>query len=218
MSENKKALSTGQVESAEGCAGARIEGERNSNPSKIVYHENNRSSIPYEEYFPKYLGMGIKEKTCAWCGKNFCPTPQWVYGDCCRYTCALRYDEMKQEELSNAREVVLVNPDTLEDVTKFKNAKEAADFANTSAKDIRLVCNGLRETAGKYAWRWADEEPLRVKDLIPIYESEPKAKMSVAICRSAHQRLEKIAYERGISKNKVAREILEKALLKEYEL
>jgi hypothetical protein len=81
-----------------------------------------------------------------------------------------------------------------------------------------LVCNGLRETAGKYAWRWADEEPLRVKDLIPIYESEPKAKMSVAICRSAHQRLEKIAYERGISKNKVAREILEKALLKEYEL
>lgn len=218
MSETKRALSTGQVESAEECAGAHNEGERNSNPSKIVYHENRRSSIPYEEYFPKYLGMGIKEKTCAWCGKNFCPTPQWVYGDCCRYTCALRYDEMKQEELSNAREVVLLNPDTLEDVTKFKSAKEAAEFANVNAKDIRNACNGLSQKSGGYSWRWADEEPLRVKDLIPIYESEPKTKMSVAICRSAHQRLEKIADERGISKNKVAREILEKALLKEYEL
>lgn len=194
------------------------EGKEYENPSKTVYHGKFDSSIPYEKYFPKYLGMGIKEKTCAWCGKNFCPTPQWVYGDCCRYTCALRYDEMKQEELSNAREVVLLNPDTLEDVMKFKSAKEAADFAETSAKDIRLVCNGSRQTAGKYAWRWADEEPLRIKVLIPMYESEPKAKMSIVICRRAHQRLEKIADERGISKNKVAREILEKALLKEYEL
>ena len=162
--------------------------------------------------------MGIKEKNCAWCGKNFCPTPQWAYGDCCRYTCALRYDEMKQEELSNAREVVLLNPDTLEDVTKFKSAKEAAEFANVNAKDIRNACNGFSKKSGGYAWRWADEKPLMIKEIIPTYEAEPKEKMYIAVCRSAYERLEKISNKRGISKNKVAVEILEKVLLKEYEL
>lgn len=213
MEEKKERLREGNAE-----AQKEGEGKEYENPSNKVYHGKFDSSIPYEKYFPKYLGMGIKEKNCAWCGKNFCPTPQWVYGDCHTYTCYLRYEEQKQDELNNAREVVLLNPDTLEDVTKFKSANEAADFANVNAKDIRNACNGLSQKSGGYAWRWADEEPLRVKDLIPIYESEPKAKMSVAICRSANQRLEKIAYERGISKNKVAREILEKALLKEYEL
>lgn len=218
MSETKRALSTGQVESAEECAGARIEGKEYKNPSNTVYHGKFDSSIPYEKYIPKYFGMGIKEKNCAWCGKNFCPTPEWAYGDCCRYTCALRYDEMKQEELSNARAVVLVNLDTLQDVMRFKNAKEAADFANTSAKDVRLVCNGLRETAGKYAWRWADEEPLRPSDIIPEQTTEKKMQTTIWFRESTHKNLEKFAKGKGISRNQAAAYIIEKFFNKEYEL
>ena len=195
-----------------------FEGKEYENPSETVYHGKFDSSIPYEKYIPKYLGMGIKEKSCAWCGKNFCPTPEWAYGDCCRYTCALRYDETKREEFSNARAVVLVNPETLQDVMKFKNAKEAADFANTSAKDVRLVCNGLRETAGKYAWRWEDEEPLTLRDIIPQYTEERKRSMTIWARESTYKKLEKFAKEKGISKNQAAAYIIEKFFNKEYEL
>ena len=38
--ENKKALSAGQAESAEECAGARIEGKEYQNLSPTVYHKN----------------------------------------------------------------------------------------------------------------------------------------------------------------------------------
>lgn len=158
MSETKRALSVGQTESARmECAGARIEGERNSNPQQVLYHGNRDSSIPYEEYFPRTFGMGITEKRCAWCGKVFCPTPEWVLGDCCKPTCKFRYDDMLQEGLNNAKKVVMVHPETNQDLMVFKDAQDAAGFVEKAAKDIRLVCNKLRQTAGGYAWRWADE-------------------------------------------------------------
>ena len=218
MSGTKRALSAGQAESAEECAGARIEGERNNNPQKILYHGNNGSSIPKKKNLP--FGMGFVDKTCAWCGKNFVPTrPEYAWGDCCSYTCCLRYDEKKQDALKIAREVVLLNPETREDVMLFDSAKAAADFANVSANDIRKACNGATNTSGGYGWRWADEKPLSARDIIPTYEAEQKAKMSIVMCSSAYERLEKIADKRGVSRNKVAAEILEKALLKkEYDL
>lgn len=195
-----------------------IEGKEYENPSEIVYHENTDSSIPKKKNLP--FGMGFVDKTCAWCGKNFVPTrPEYAWGDCCSYTCCLRYDEKKQDALKIAREVVLLNPETREDVMLFDSAKAAADFANVSANDIRKACNGSTNTSGGYGWRWADEKPLSARDIVPTYEAEQKAKMSIVMCSSAYERLEKIADKRGVSRNKVAAEILEKALLKkEYDL
>lgn len=195
-------------------------GKEYKNPSQTVYHENNDSSIPYEEYFPKYLGMGFKEKNCARCGKVFIPTrPEYAWGDCCSYTCSLRYEEQRQEALKNAREVVLLNPDTREDVTIFESVRAAADFANVTPKDIRNACNGLSEKSGGYGWRWADEEPISKSDVVKRYAPEKMSKMSIVIRSSAYERIERIAEKRGISKNKAAVEILEKELSKkEYEL
>ncbi len=219
MSETKKSTLDRAIESARmECAGARIEGERNSNPQKILYHGNRDSSIPYEEYFPRTFGMGIPEKKCAWCGKVFCPTPEWALGDCCKPTCKFRYDDMQQEEINNARKVVLLNPETLEDVMIFESPRAAAEFAKVTAKEIRDACNGLCVKTSPYGWRWVGEEPLSVRDIIPTYEVERKGKMTVVMCSSACERLEKIAANRRMSKNKVAAEILEKALLKEYEI
>lgn len=165
--------------------------------------------------------MGIKEKNCAWCGKVFCPTPEWAYGDCCRYNCAIRYDEQRRDELQIGRGVVLLNPDTLEDITIFRSAMEAAEFAETSAKDIRLVCNGLRDTAGKYAWRWVDEEPLRMLDsnlkIKKKFQREERVPMTVILRKSINKKIEKIAEQRCTTRNKLVAEIIEKEL-KEYEL
>lgn len=217
MEETKRALSVGQTESAEECAGARIEGERNSNPQKVLYHGNRDSSIPYEEYFPKTFGMGIPEKKCAWCGKVFCPTPEWVLGDCCKPTCKFRYDDMLQDSLSNAKKVVMVHSETKQDLMVFDNAQDAAGFVEKSAKDIRLVCNKLRQTAGGYAWRWADEKPIELVENVPTYVEEPKKATTVWIKESAYDKLKEIAKERGISSNKLVAKIIEKAL-KEYEI
>lgn len=217
MEETKRALSVGQTESAEECAGARIEGGRNSNPQKILYHGNRDPSIPYEEYFPKTFGMGIPEKKCAWCGKVFCPTPEWALGDCCKPTCKFRYDDMLQDGLNNAKKVVMVHPETKQDLMVFDGARDAAGFVEKSAKDIRLVCNKLRQTAGGYAWRWADEEPIELVENVPTYVEEPKKSMTVWIKESAYDKLKEIAKEKGISSNKLVAKIIEKAL-KEYEI
>lgn len=193
------------------------EGEEYQNPSQTLYHKNGDSSIPYEEYFPRTFGMGIPEKKCAWCGKVFCPTPEWVLGDCCKPTCKFRYDDMLQEGLNNAKKVVMVHPETNQDLMVFDNAQDAAGVVEKSAKDIRLVCNKLRQTAGGYAWRWADEKPIELVENIPTYVEEPKKSMTIWIKESAYFKLKDISKVRGISANKVATKIIEKEL-KEYEL
>lgn len=219
MSETKRALSTGRVESARmECAGARIDGDKELNPQEVLYHENNDSSIPLKEYVPKYIGMGITEKNCAWCGKVYIPTrPEYAWGECCSYTCCLRYDEQKQELLNNGKGVVLLKPETREDIMHFKNTTEAAVFAGASSKDIRLVCNGLRETAGGYGWRWADEKPLYLVDVIPGYAEEPKRSMAVWVRESTHNKVKTIAKKNGVTMSCFVNNIIEKEL-KEYEI
>jgi hypothetical protein len=167
MSENKKALSTGQVESAEECAGARIEGERNSNPSKIVYHENNRSSIPYEEYFPKYLGMGLRDVTCARCGKNFVPTrPEYAWGNCCSYHCFIhRNDERQNTRIKmyerNGR--YLKTFETIEDAAKYCGLKDA--------RSIRDFLRGRTKSAGGFLWAWDNDNTTVIG---PVEEKEER--------------------------------------------
>lgn len=217
---NKKECTLDRAIESARCAGAHIEGDKEyKDPSKIVYHEKRVSSIPYEEYFPKTFGMGFTEKNCAWCGKVFIPTrPEYAWGECCSYTCSRRQDEQVREEVTNAREVFLLNPDTKEDVMKFKSAKEAAGFAGINAKDIRLVCNGLRKTAGKYAWRWADEEPLGLVDIIPGYAEEPKKSIAVWVRESTHKKIKELAKKKGETLSSVVCRMVEKELNKEYEL
>lgn len=219
MSETKRALSTGRVESARmECAGARIDGDKELNPQKVLYHENNDSSIPLKEYVPKYIGMGITEKNCAWCGKIYIPTrPEYAWGECCSYTCCLRYDEQKQEFLNNGKGVALLKPDTLEDMMIFENPRAAADFAKVTVKEIRDACNGLSLKSGGYAWRWADEEPLKLRDVIPGYAEEPKRSLAVWVRESTHNKVKTIAKKNGVTMSCFVNNIIEKEL-KEYEI
>lgn len=191
----------------------KLEGEEYQNPSQTLYHKNNDSSIPYEEY----LSKTFPEKRCAWCGKVFCPTPEWVLGDCCKPTCKFRYEDMLEERLNNAKKVVMVHPETKQDLMVFDNAQDAAGYVEKSAKDIRLVCNKLRQTAGGYAWRWADEKPIELVENIPTYVEEPKKSMTIWVKESVYFKLKDISKVRGISANKVATKIIEKEL-KEYEI
>lgn len=217
MSETKRALSTGRVESARmECAGARIDGDKELNPQEVLYHENNGSSIPKKKKV--VFGMRFIEKNCAWCGKIYIPTrPEYAWGECCSYTCCLRYDEHKQEGLKNARKVVLLNPDTIEDVMIFENPRAAADFAKVTAKEIRDACNGLSQKSGGYAWRWADEEPLMLRDIIPGYAEEPKRSLAVWVRVSTHNKVKKIAKKNGVTMSCFVNNIIEKEL-KEYEI
>lgn len=214
MEETKKALPTGQVESAEGCAGARIEGGKELDPQEELYHTNDDSSILKKRFF-KY-GMGIVEKNCARCGKVYIPTrPEYAWGECCSYTCCLRYEEEREEALNNARAVMMLHPHTMTDILIFESAKAAAEFANVSPKGIRNACNGVSVVSGGYGWRWADEEPLRLDDIIQSYKEEPKMGVTLRIRESAYRKIKAIAKKRGISRNQVAAEILENELQKE---
>jgi hypothetical protein len=213
MEETKRALSAGQAESAKECAGARIEGERNNNPQKILYHGNNGSSIPKKKNLP--FCMGFVDKTCAWCGKNFVPTrPEYAWGDCCSYTCCLRYDEKKQDALKIAREVVMVHPEKGTDIMKFDSAKAAADFAGVEPSKIRNVCNGISETSGGYAWRWADEERLKPSDVVPDFVPEKKTCMTVWVRDSMYKQLEELAAKNGVSRNRMVTALIEKEFSK----
>lgn len=211
--ENKKALSAGQAESAEECAGARIEGKEYKNPSNIVYHENRDSSIPKKNFF-KY-GMGIVEKNCARCGKVFIPThPEYAWGDCCSYTCCLRYDEERREALKNAREVVMLHPEKGTDIMKFDSAKAAADFAGVEPSKIRNVCNGISGSSGGYAWRWADEERLKPSAVVPDFVPEKKTCMTVWVRDSMYKQLEELAAKNGVSRNRMVTALIEKEFSK----
>ncbi len=112
MEETKKALPAGQAESAEGCAGARIEGERNITPSDIVYHEKSTvSTIKPKKRKVFIFGMGLRDTTCVWCGKNFIPTrPEYAWGECCSYTCLRRFEEASRNQkgvkYENAKKII----------------------------------------------------------------------------------------------------------------
>lgn len=212
MSENKKALSVGQTESA-GCAGAHNEGARNSNPQQVLYHGKFDSSIPYEEYIPKYFGMGIKEKKCAWCGKNFCPTPQWAYGDCCRYTCALRYDEMKQEGLSE--KVVMMSAYDRREIMLFEGAQEAADYLGVRRESVRDACNGRTKTCKGYAFRWAEKGKTDIERTVRKYTRSDRRKnysITVHIERNTLDKIESMAYDHNVMRSKMITAIIKEGI------
>ena len=212
--ENEKELPAGQAESSEGCAGARIDGEKELNPQMLLYHKKEGSSIPKKRFFQ--YGMGLTEKNCARCGKVYIPTrPEYAWGECCSYTCYLRYEEEKQEALNNARAVIMLHPQTMTDILAFDSAKAAAEFANVEPKDIRNACNGLSVTSGGYGWRWADEKPLRLGDIIKSYKDEPTIGVTMRLRESTYKKITAVAKKRGISRNQVAAEILENELQKE---
>jgi hypothetical protein len=106
----------------------------------------------------------------------------------------------------------MVHSETKQDLMVFDNAQDAAGFVEKSAKDIRLVCNKLRQTAGGYAWRWADEKPIELVENIPTYVEEPKKSMTIWIKESVFFKLKDVSKVRGISANKVATKIIEKEL------
>ena len=99
MSETKRALSTGQAESAEECAGARIEGERNITPSLELYTTEDTLSTPNDKKVKRVfvLGMGLRDVTFARCGKHFVPTrPEYAWGNCCSYHCFIHRNDERQ--------------------------------------------------------------------------------------------------------------------------
>lgn len=215
MSETKKSTLDRAIESARmECAGARIEGERNSNPQQVLYHDKNGLSIVTNKSFFK-LGMGIVEKNCAWCGKNFIPTrPEYAWGDCCSYTCCKRFDENRRDELSGCRAVVMMHPRKKTDILKFDSANDAGAFVGLEAKYIRNACNGLSETSGGYSWRWYDERPLYIEPDPP--KRERKDTVNIYVRVSVIDTLDRVAAREGTSRSQLAARLIEEALEKEY--
>ena len=206
--ENKKALSAGQAESAEECAGARIEGKEYQNLSPTVYHKNNDLSTlkiinsPYKDTRPE----------CAWCGKKYTPTkPEYAWGVCCSYTCCLRYDESNAQP-QKGRGVVLLNPDTKADVIKFDSVKEASDFCGAEPSNIRNVCNGLAETSGGYAWRWQDEQPTTITEPTPKPKPTKYVTISVRLTEPTYNKLVDHVYGIGSNITNFLRELINKEL------
>ncbi len=186
-------------------------GKEYKNPSQTVYHEKDDSSIPKKNNF--HYCVGLVEKNCAWCGKVYIPTrPEYAWGDCCSYTCCLRYDERRREALTGPRAVIMVHPQKGTDILKFDSTKAASDFAGVEARSIRNVCNGLAETSGGYAWRWADEEQLKPVDAVPDYVPEKKSCMTVWMRESMYKKLDELAQKNGVSRNRMVTVIVEKEL------
>lgn len=208
MEEKKRATEEGNL------GGRNVGGvsKEYESPSQQVYHGKNGLSIVTN----KFLGLGIKEKNCAWCGKNFIPTrPEYAWGDCCSYTCCKRFDENRREELIGCRAVVMMHPRKKTDILKFDSAKDAGAFVGLEAKYIRNACNGLSETSGGYSWRWFDERPFYIEPEPP--KTEPRKNISVWVNNRTEQELERLAKIYGVTRNRMATIIVENAIdKKEY--
>lgn len=186
------------------------------NPSQQVYHGKDGLSIVTNKNTELKYFTGIREQNCAWCGKNFVPTrPKYALGDCCSYTCCLRFDELKREKLYGCRGVVMYDPETLQDILKFDSAREASEYAGVDASKIRNACNGMQETAGDKHWRWIDEIPWYKEPEPP--RQERRVNISVYVSESVEKELVKLAKKYDVTRNRMASIMVEKAIeKKEY--
>ena len=208
MMENKKALSAGQAESAEECAGARIEGKEYQNLSPTVYHKKSDLSTLKNELI---IFGGYLTQKCAWCGKEFVPTkPEYAWGKCCSYTCCLRYDESKAPT-KKERGVVALGPDTKEEIRRFNSVKEAADFCGGELGNIRNALNGIYTKSNGYAWRWEDE-PARITE--PKPEPTKWVSVSVRLTEQTYNKLADHVYGNGSNITNFLRELIDKELSK----
>ena len=212
MMEQKKRISEGNTNAQVESEGSKEYG----NPSQQVYHDKSGLSIVTNKNTELKCFTGIREKNCAWCGKNFVPTrPQYAWGDCCSYTCCLRYDEQRNIPIYGKKAVVMMHPRKRTDILKFDSAVEAAEFAGIDAKNIRNACNGLSETSAGYAWRWLDERDFYIEPEPP--KPEPKENVSIWIKKSTEQELVRLAKKYNVTRNRMASIMVEKAIeKKEY--
>lgn len=188
-------------------------GKEYQKPSQQVYHGKDGLSIVTNKNTELKYFTGIKERNCAWCGKIFIPTrPQYAWGDCCSYTCCLRLDEKKRDEVHGYRAVVMIHPRRRTDILKFDSANAAGEFVGLEAKYIRNACNGLSATSGGYAWRWLDERDFYIEPDPP--KAEPKEHVNVGVSKDVCRVLEKIAEEHGVTRSRMASIMIEKAIQK----
>lgn len=209
MMEQKKRISEGNTNAQVESEGSKEYG----NPSQQVYHDKDEMSSTYVK---KYIGGGgLRAKNCAWCGKEFYPTPLWGYGDCHTYSCMLRYDEQKREKVFGKKPVIMYDPETLQDLIKFDSAREAGDSIGLDARRIRNACNGLAATAGGKHWRWADEIPWQKEPEAP--PTERRVNISVYVNESTNKALQQLAKKYDVTRNRMASIMVEKAIeKKEY--
>ena len=208
MMEQKERIDEGNTNAQKELFGG---GKEYQNPSGIVYHGKDGLSIVTN----KFLGLGIKEKKCAWCGKTFCPTPQWAYGDCCIYSCQLKYEESIEKSTPRGKKVVMMHPRKRTDIRIFDSARDAGEYIGIDARYIRRACNGLTATSGDYAWRWLDERPFYVEPEPP--KAEPRQNISVWVNNRTEQELVRLAKIYGVTRNRMATIIVENAIdKKEY--
>ena len=193
-----------------------VKGKEYQNPSQKVYHDKSGLSIVTNKNTELKYFTGIKDRNCAWCGKNFIPTrPEYACGDCCSYTCCLRYDEQRNIPIYGKKAVVMMHPRKRTDILKFDSAVEAGEFVGIDAKNIRNACNGLSETSAGYAWRWLDERDFYIEPEPP--KPEPKENVSVWIKKSTEQEHVRLANIYGVTRNRMATIIVENAIeKKEY--
>ena len=211
MSETKRALSVGQTESARmECAGARIEGERNSNPQQVLYQEKSPLSTLYEKKVEND-GTFISEYRCAWCGKVFIPTsPEYAWDDCCSYTCCLRYDEkIKQEGLSE--KVVMMSAYDKRELMLFECAQDAADYLGVRRESVRDACNGRTKTCKGYAFRWAEKGKTDIERTARKYTRSDRRKnhsITVHVERNTLDKIESMAYDHNVRRSKMITAII----------
>lgn len=153
MMENEKELPAGQAESSEGCAGARIEGERNCNPSNIVYNPETVLSTIKDKIFTKITAKGITERFCVICGKRYAYFhPQYKYKDCCSPTCWLHRNDGRK------RSAVEMYEKSGRYLKTFKTVEEAAEFCGFN--DTRPILDALRgrtRSSGGFVWLWSND-------------------------------------------------------------
>lgn len=190
-----------------------VRGKEYQNPLTIVYHNKNGVSRTTDKKSHFYYGMGIKEKNCAYCGKNFVPTrPEYAWGECCSYTCSRRYDEILIDKATR-RGVVMLHPETKNDIIKFDSTKDAAEFAKVDVRKIRDACNGLQETSGGYSWRWEDEPVCK-----PIEEKQGRyIRCTTVLSESMCDKVIQMARANGCTRSKMIQNIISEYLKKEKE-
>ena len=153
MSETKKALSTGQVESAEECAGARIEGERNSNPSKIVYTNEQSLSSIREKVFQKLSEDDIDRRNCVKCGKPYAYIRiPYDWKDCCSHPCWLHRNDYKDSGFVKmfTQKGKYIASMSLEDAAKLVGHK--------TTSSIKQALNGKAKSSAGFLWIWSEKE------------------------------------------------------------
>lgn len=98
----------------------------------------------------------LKEHYCPLCGKEFYPTPMWVYKDAgdiyCSWTCYRKRTNVADKKY-NYKPIQQLSVDDEQVIAEFKNAYEAATELDCSLSGIRDACRLNLKYKG-YLWRY----------------------------------------------------------------